>query len=468
MASTSERLSVHQLSSHGWLLWAGFGGCAYYGLARLGTSLFSLQPSNFTILWLPIGVGVILVDSLGWRALPVVTAAVFASSWDAMADAGGLGPWVHVGLAALADTLMAALVVLGLRRLLARSLQSVADLTRLVLYVALPAIALCVLLLCLNLYWAGLLTAHQAGLLFGKIVAADTLGLLLLVPGWLYWCDGQRLKIRELPVLLGSLVLMALLLELSFQSTPAAIYLVTFLLMVIALRGSPLLLQALLLPTSIAVVAMASRVGLGPFAIGDRSAAVQMLITFLLSMALLSIGASLQRSELQRQFEAGQHWLRQANIDPLTGLANRRAFDATLNQELQRFRRQGNPISVALIDIDNFKRINDQFGHACGDLVLKAMAHLMHAELRDFDVVARYGGEEFALLLSGCDRSEAERSVQRLRQRLELLRPEGLHVTVSAGLAEAALDDTPSALLARADTLLYAAKDAGRNCIRVG
>ncbi|MFM7313369.1 MAG: diguanylate cyclase, partial [Cyanobium sp.] len=427
---------------------------------------FALQPSNITILWLPIGVGVILVGTLGWMALPLVAVVAFASNWEGMAHANLVGQIVHVGVAAIADTLAVAMVVLGLRRFLPRGLHSVADLARLVLVVALPAVTLSSLLLCLNLDWGGYLSASKAAALSGTLITADTLGLLLLVPCWSYWREGQRLKLSQIPVLVGALTLMVLLVAVAFLAEPAAIYLVLFLLVVVALRGSPLLLQGLLMPSVIAIVAMAAKVGLGPFAIGSQSSSVRMLVTFLLSTGLLTIGASLQRREVQREFESGQQWLHQASTDPLTGLANRRAFDDQLQRELQRLHRQGLPLSLAMIDIDHFKTINDQYGHASGDAVLKALAVLMRESVREIDLPARYGGEEFALLLIGVNSGEAWHCLERLRHRLELLQPQRIRVTLSAGLVQAQVDDTPETLLSRADALLYDAKRAGRNCVR--
>lgn len=449
-------------------LWGAFlGSLSYYGLARLGTALFVLQPGNITILWLPIGAGVILVSSLGWRTLPLVAVAAFLFSWEGMAQADLSRQLLHVGVSALADALAVALVVLGIGRFMPQGLRSIADLTRLVLVVGLPAVALSVLLLTVNLQWGGYLTATQARALFATLLAADMLGLLLVVPGWMVWREGLRLQLRQLPQLLTSLALMASLLWLTFQVVPSAIHLVIFLLMVVALRGSPLLLESLLVPTVIVVVVLFAWVGPGPFAIGGEKGSLWMLLTYLLSTALLTIGASLQHSRLKREVEAAQHWLRLASLDPLTGLANRRAFDDLLQRELQLRTRQQLPLSLALLDIDHFKHINDQHGHVLGDAVLRAMAGLMREGIRSSDVAARFGGEEFAVLLIGSDTHDAVHCLQRLHQRLEELNPEGLRVTVSAGLTHARTEDTPELLIARADALLYRAKQDGRNCVRI-
>lgn len=448
------------------LLGALLGSVSYYALARLGTALFALQPGNITILWLPIGAGVILVSSLGWRTLPLVAVAAFLFSWDGMAQADLTRQLLHVSVSAFADMLAAGLLVLGIGRFLPQGLRSIADLTRLVLVVALPAVGLSVLLITWNLQWGGYLTATQARALFATLLVADMLGLLLVVPGWMVWREGLRVQLRQLPPLLTSLVLMAAVLWFTFQVVPSAIHLVIFLLMVVALRGSPLLSQSLLVPTVIGVVVLFARVGSGPFAIGGEKGSLWMLLTYLLSTVLLTIGASLQHRQLQREVEAAQHWLRLASLDSLTGLANRRAFDDLLQRQLQLWSRQRLSLSLALLDIDHFKRINDQHGHVLGDAVLRAVAGLMREAIRSRDVVARFGGEEFAVLLISDDANDAVHCLQRLHQRLEQLHPEGLHVTLSAGLTHARSGDTPEILIARADALLYEAKQGGRNCMR--
>ncbi|MBX3705636.1 MAG: diguanylate cyclase [Pseudomonadales bacterium] len=158
-----------------------------------------------------------------------------------------------------------------------------------------------------------------------------------------------------------------------------------------------------------------------------------------------------------------------AHTDPLTGLSNRRYFMQRLHEEIERARRHGHPLSVALLDLDHFKIINDTFGHDAGDQVLRAVARTIFGVKRSSDVAARFGGEEFALLLPETDPAGAARVAERLREAIESLlvpRPAGapLSVTTSIGVAtlhspEAGLDN----LLIRADRALYDAKRAGRN-----
>lgn len=157
--------------------------------------------------------------------------------------------------------------------------------------------------------------------------------------------------------------------------------------------------------------------------------------------------------------------------DHLTGLYNRRHFLARLREEIERSRRDRQPLSLALIDADRFKSINDRYGHATGDAVLVRLAQVLASALRPYDLVARYGGEEFVVLLQGAELAEAQAAAERFRSALastpfpgEGAFSDGITVTASIGvtcLGDA--EDGPDSLLARADRAMYAAKAAGRN-----
>ena len=172
-------------------------------------------------------------------------------------------------------------------------------------------------------------------------------------------------------------------------------------------------------------------------------------------LVIIRMAQLLRRIELQAvQLQA------LARIDELTGLPNRRAWNAELPLALERARRNGGELSVAILDLDHFKRFNDHHGHAAGDALLKAAGASWHNELRSVDLLARHGGEEFALLLPNAGADEAHEIVERLR----LNTPE--RETLSAGLASWDRVESADELMARADEALYAAKAGGRNRVR--
>lgn len=166
----------------------------------------------------------------------------------------------------------------------------------------------------------------------------------------------------------------------------------------------------------------------------------------------------------RRLQEVNQTLERLSLTDSLTGVWNRRHFDQVLAQEFARAQRYGTPLSIAMLDLDRFKRLNDQFGHVAGDRILARIGELLRKQARAADVVARYGGEEFAIVLPHTRESTAYTIAERYRQAIAGHRWKHQPVTVSAGVAtlDAAMA-TQRELVARADQALYAAKANGRN-----
>jgi diguanylate cyclase len=157
-----------------------------------------------------------------------------------------------------------------------------------------------------------------------------------------------------------------------------------------------------------------------------------------------------------------------ALVDTVTELPNRAAWDERMRQEHARWRRFGSPLSLAIFDVDNFKSINDRFGHSAGDKALRVIAGALRSRLRQTDFIARYGGEEFAALLIGANKAGALKVAEEMRIAVSRA---GLHtrtrpvdVTISGGVSEFQGDDTAEAVFERADAALYEAKRSGKNC----
>ena len=171
---------------------------------------------------------------------------------------------------------------------------------------------------------------------------------------------------------------------------------------------------------------------------------------------------------LQRELAETSELVR---IDPLTGALNRKGLDEALEREMARMQRMGTRLCIAVLDIDNFKQINDSHGHLVGDEVLRHIATVLRETLRGNDSVVRFGGEEFVLLLPGINVEEAQSVVSRLQRELTrrfyLANAQKLLLTFSAGVTCFEADEQPSAVIDRADKAMYAAKHAGKNRVMV-
>lgn len=187
------------------------------------------------------------------------------------------------------------------------------------------------------------------------------------------------------------------------------------------------------------------------------------LIYSAIIFGLLSM-SSLQANRFQRDRFGDRKDLEELSAtDPLTRVANRWKFEASLREALERNRRYGNPFSVAMFDIDDFKTVNDTLGHVAGDRVLVKLAETVASQLRSTDLLARWGGEEFVILMEETDIGEAAGGIDRIRDRIEQTRFEGSRLTCTFGIAQARRGDRSVDLVDRADRLLYQGKREGKN-----
>ncbi|MBS4088173.1 GGDEF domain-containing protein [Pseudomonas rustica] len=161
-----------------------------------------------------------------------------------------------------------------------------------------------------------------------------------------------------------------------------------------------------------------------------------------------------------------------ALIDPLTGLPNRAAWSERLEHEIKQWQQHGNTLSLAMLDLDHFKRINDNYGHLAGDKVLKIIATVLRKRLRGSDFIARFGGEEFVLLLPATPPALGAKLLETLRAAIEAcpfhFKGERVTITISMGLASFKAGEHSDLVLKRADQALYRAKNAGRNRVELG
>ena len=193
------------------------------------------------------------------------------------------------------------------------------------------------------------------------------------------------------------------------------------------------------------------------------------VIFMLAFMAVMAAGFGFVLATFERM---ASQMRKLASVDSLTGACNHNTTVSLLQHAMERGRREGQPVSFVMLDLDHFKRVNDQHGHAVGDQVLKAVAASTRSRLRGSDVLGRLGGEEFGLVLPATGEAGARHLAEQVRLAVEGLELAGdggrpLRVTLSAGVAEAARSDTPETLMHLADKALYQAKQKGRNRVVV-
>ena len=198
---------------------------------------------------------------------------------------------------------------------------------------------------------------------------------------------------------------------------------------------------------------LAVTLGVDAGAVIDDPPKLIMPLALLGAVAMLS--TALMRSDLEHRTESV--------LDGLTGMLNRRALSDRMHELDEQARLTGEPVGVILGDIDRFKRVNDDFGHARGDAVLIDVAYALRKQLRAFDLAYRVGGEEFLVLLPGATLAETEALAERLRSAVAEMPSSGLHVTMSFGVASTAGGEGLADAMLRADTALYVAKGSGRD-----
>ena len=194
-----------------------------------------------------------------------------------------------------------------------------------------------------------------------------------------------------------------------------------------------------------------------------NAAYIRVIEAGLLALVALMLLTLVLTRPLLRAFRWTEEQASEARIDSLTGLANRRALEEILAAEISRAHRFAHQLTIVLLDLDRFKEINDSFGHAAGDVMLRAVSRLLTSLARQGDTVARWGGEEFVVVLPETDLAGAQRFAERLRRTIEAHAVGEMKTSASCGVTTMLPEDSVEELIGAADQALYLAKSNGRN-----
>lgn len=434
------------------------GAVVYFLLAKFGMELFSLQPSNITILWFPFAIGVIMLHSFGSKALWFIFTASFFANYGGMSSQDGV--LLHTTIAAFADTLAAVLSWYLLGRFVKNGLDGARSLPSFAVYGAFLPTFVSSLIIASNLLWGGYIVEGEVVGMVAVLVFADSFSLFLLYPIYESFRRESKPLLREYVTvaLYGSALSVVLLLSFSLSFL---IYMILPILVVAAFGLRLYLLVGLLLLVVVLSVAFSSFFGMGAFACGAHMESVLMLGAYITSMTFTVLGVSLHNKELI--FHKNM-----TNTDNLTQVKNVKAYKEFVAELIALHQRYKTPFSLIIIDIDFFKKVNDTYGHKTGDSVLVGLCRLLESHIRVSDALFRVGGEEFVVLLPNTALGHAVEAGEKLRAAVErdtgLL--QGHQITISLGVSEVCINDSEESLFGRADTALYDAKRGGRNMLK--
>lgn len=441
---------------------------AYYVSARFGMSLFTLFPSNISLLWLPSGIGFLMCLHWGWKAVPLIIIAAYYANLPGMDISTVTNPKLHTLVSALADGAESFIAMLLFINYLPKGVINPKSLSKFIWWVCIIPPVITAVIITVNLWVGGYLAAHQLEKFFISLLLANSLGLLMVYQVYnSLKLDPIQFKKPSISLCL-SITLVGLIFVLGMWRYPAIIYLILPVLVIMSFELRLLTVASISTLSFIGLIS-ATHFNLGPFvSLTDQATAFE-LMAFTFACAITVFGLALQQYQMRLAKESGERWKLAAEHDVLTGLPNRRAFMPALTKEHHRSVRLGHNYCVVIWDIDDFKTINDSYGHDFGDRVLVRLAQIMRVSCRDIDYYARIGGEEFAVLLPETDRESGEKAMERFRQEVAdetFTAPDGTthSVTISIGLAS--LDKRlvdESELLAEADKALYQSKEQGKN-----
>lgn len=466
-----------------------------YAVAYWGSTTAALRAAVSPI-WPAAGIALVVVLRFGYRVWPLILALSAAAAWPGLAAENRAFSLILASslLIGVSTAVEATLTAWAIRRFADHHYLDYAKHFLAATLLALPlGAAFGTIPYLAGSLLGGLVSAthwSEAVLIWHGMVIADLIGMVVLAPPFLYWLRTQRWGLtfwRSLE-LAGYVVLVTFAFILREHLDGVYLFFVAHIVIAIRMPRRWSALAVALTSVTFLWLAVEETGNLNPedvyaFFLSELSVVLALNLTSY-AIALLWQQAEQTQDHLEsqvtartRELEAANARLeRLSNTDPLTGVWNRRYFEHRGQRELERADRNGTRIGLLMLDIDAFKAINDEHGHALGDRVLIALAERLAGELRPTDVLARLGGEEFAVLLPDCDPGYAREVAERLRRKVadapvaRLADGGAVNVSISIGGAVsqgpgegASLAERLERVIRSADQKLYRAKEAGRD-----
>lgn len=454
----------------------------YVITARIGQS-FAIEPANVTPVWIPSGVMLALALYRGPQIWPGIFLGAFLGNIWAYFSLSSLTVATSAIAAATLNGIGDALALPGIAILIKSRIgkeQPIESLNNLLCFFVLGVVVgptLSAVFGVGGLSIFGFIEGHKATSIFFTWLIGDATGALLFTPLIYSWLT-PRESARESTLTFVACVIYSLILAtLSFDIIrPGNYFLYTLFLglpgLFFILFNSSQRLTFTVQVVVISVAIVATAFNKGPFAEHESHIALLKLQMFssIFSLVLYIVAIfGLEKAKSKALLEQRKNELEQLyRLDALTQLWNRYRIQEFIEIELARFRREHRPFGVILIDIDDFKKINDQYGHNTGDKVLVELSQLIKSQIRESDLLGRWGGEEFILIASDTSIESLTIFAEKIRQSIESYRfSVSQKITVSLGLTLVTLSDSELSLLDRADEALYRSKRSSKNCVSV-
>lgn len=434
-----------------------FGGITYYLTAILGMFIFSLHPSNITLLWLPFGIGVILVHKFGIKSLPFIFLGSFLSNYDGMVNEE-TNYLLHLTISSLADTLAPYLSAVLIKRYAEAHCDNVKVLVPFAFYGVFIPTFISSVIISLNLAIGGYIAISQIYRYIPILMFADGLGLFLVFPIYKHFHTLTMPTLKEWKRITFYGISASIIMCCSFYHH-YLIFLVLPILLIGSFKIRMNVMMIILLVIVVEMIMMSAHSN-ELFTNQTEIESIVMLMTYLISLVFVVVGISLHHTELLTNINL-------TYTDNLTQTKNVKAYKEQISKLISLYQRYQTQFSIMLLDIDDFKIINDTYGHRVGDIVLTDMCSLMQKHIRTNDTLFRVGGEEFLILFPNTSLDEAKEVAHKLNDVIAngLTTIENKQITVSVGVSEVHNDDTEDSIYRRVDGLLYCSKNNGKNMV---